>query len=381
MSTTKTFVLSPSEARLEYLAEGAANVIYRILPPNSDPSTLADLHSENGGYDSDAPLPTEIPPLQLDPSLLGKLVRLRKNLPSTAPVADSQNHFENMIRPLFRNENLVESTLFQPARESLKDCNSNLRKMERNCIRPIKRHGTYLAEDEKHGCLITDMSSLDKNTFKCFEFKPKWLVQSPSAPAGARRCRTCALRAMKRANKSDTPDMSKAAFCPLNLVSIDKAKLAIFVDHILGMDPGRDRSRDNGVSLTEHGLLMRFLYKNPLLDKLRDLQLNLDPNGVFKADLMSPKFLAAMTLRDCTLYLRVSFLSQERLVCGLMRSHKIPMTGHTKVEARLGDLDLKTSGGKKAEYWRNLERRLIDEGWYSATENDNSGGENFCQLS
>ena len=51
------------------------------------------------------------------------------------------------------------------------------------------------------------------------------------------------------------------------------------------------------------------------------------------------------------------------------------------VEARLGDLDLKTSGGKKAEYWRSLERRLIDEGWYSATEKDKSAGENFCQLS
>ena len=311
-------ILSPSEVRLAYLAEGAANVIYRILPPNSDPSTEADLHFENDDYDSDTPLPTEIPPLQLDPSLKGKLIRLRKSLPTTAPVVNSQRHFENMITPLFRCENLVESVLFQPSRELLIDCNSNLRKMESDGVRPTKRHGTYLAEDEKHGCLITDMSCPGENLFKCFEFKPKWLVQSPSAPAGSRRCRTCALRAMKRANKSDAPDRSKAAFCPLNLVSIDQAKLAVFVDHILGMDPGRDRSRDKNDSIMEHGLLMKFLYRNPLLDKLRNLQLDLDPNGVFKADLMSPKFLAAMTLRDCTLYLKVSPECEGKLGYGLM---------------------------------------------------------------
>jgi len=308
--STKMNTLSPSDVRLEYFAEGAANVIYRILPPSSDPSTAADLHFEDDGYDSNSPLPTEIAPLSMDPSLNGKLVRLRKDLLSTAPMADSQRHFEKMIKPLFPNENLVEAVLFQPSGELLRDCNSKLRRIERNSTRPIKRHGTYLAEDEKHGCLITDMSSPDKALFKCFEFKPKWLIQSPSAPAGSRRCRTCALRAMKRVNKNDPPDMSKVAFCPLNLVSIDKAKLAIFVDHILGLDPERDRMKDTSDTVIEHRLLMKFLYKNPLLDKLRDLQLELDPEGVFKADLLSPKFLAAMTLRDCTLYLKVS---QDRL--------------------------------------------------------------------
>lgn len=57
------------------------------------------------------------------------------------------------------------------------------------------------------------------------------------------------------------------------------------------------------------------------------------------------------------------------------------MTTGKEIEARLGDLDLKTSSGRKAEYWRNLERRLIDEGWYGATEKDSAQHENFCQLS
>lgn len=83
-----------------------------------------------------------------------------------------------------------------------------------------------------------------------------------------------------------------------------------------------------------------------------------DPNGILKANVISSDLLAAMTLRDCTLYLKV---------------------GQSSIDARLGDLDLKTGKGK-AEYWRDLERRLIDEGWYTATENEKPVGQNLCQL-
>ncbi|KAL6716811.1 Inositol-pentakisphosphate 2-kinase [Lecanora helva] len=365
MSTKNTLKLGLSDLRLQYLAEGAANVVYRILPPDPDSGqkTAADLYFENYDLDSDTPLPTEIPPLQIDPVLNGKLVRLRKDLPTTAPTSDSQSHFEAMIKPLFQTENLVEAVLFEPSSDLLISCNKELRRMEADGTRPAKRHGDYLVEDEKHGCLISDMSCPDPERFKCFEFKPKWLVQSPSAPAGSRRCRTCALRAMKKSKKSENPETSKAAFCPLNLVSIDKAKLSIFVEHMLELNPKRDRSKDADVTAAERERLMEFLYKNPLLDRLRDLQLELDPDGVFKADLMSPTFLAAMTLRDCTLYL------------------KVPTSGKGGIEARLGDLDLKTSSGKKAEYWRSLESQLIDGGWYKATEEGNTSQENLCQLS
>ena len=311
MNTPSAIALDFSNLKLEYLAEGAANVVYKILPSDSDPSSAADLNFEGDGYDSDSPLPTEIPPLQMDPRLAGKLVRLRKDLPTTAPMADSHRHFENMIKPLFRDENLVGARLFQLSPQLLRRCNATLRDMENHGTRPSKRHKIYLAEDEQHGCLIMDMSCPDQRLFKCYEFKPKWLVQSPSAPAGSRRCRTCALRAMKKSNKNKAPEDSKLAFCPLNLVSIDKAKLAIFVDHILGLDLQRDRRKDNSAVKVEHQRLMDVLYKNPLLDRLRDLQLELDPDGVFKADLLSPRFLAAMTLRDCSLYLKVTvFLPQ-----------------------------------------------------------------------
>ena len=290
--------LDLSDVRLEYLAEGAANIVYRILPPDTGPSTAADLQFESGDYDSDTPLPTEIPPLQLDPHLNGKLVRLRKDLPSATPTEESHRHFETMIQPLFQSENLIGSELFRISRYLLKDCNASLRKMEKNGKRPAKRHGVYLVENEKHGCLIMDMSSKFGGASTCLEFKPKWLVQSPSAPNGSRRCRTCALRAMKHENKADPPEKSKAGFCPLNLVSYDKTKIGIFLDHIIGPSPDRK-------ALNLRGRLIDFLHKNPLLEKIRSLQLELDPEGVFKADLLSPKFLAAMTLRDCTLFLKV----------------------------------------------------------------------------
>ena len=126
---------------------------------------------------------------------------------------------------------------------------------------------------------------------------------------------------------------------------------------IMGLDPRRRKEYSEPEKETL-GRVRDFLLKDPLLRRLKQLQTNKDPNGVLKANVISPDFLAAMTLRDCTLYLKV---------------------GLTSIDARLGDLDLKTGNGK-AEYWRSLERQLIDGRWYTATENGSPVGENFCRL-
>lgn len=47
---------------------------------------------------------------------------------------------------------------------------------------------------------------------------------------------------------------------------------------------------------------------------------------------------------------------------------QIPRSCSGAIEARLGDLDLKSGRGEKGEYWRGTERRLIEEGWYMGTE-------------
>jgi inositol-pentakisphosphate 2-kinase len=54
----------------------------------------------------------------------------------------------------------------------------------------------------------------------------------------------------------------------------------------------------------------------------------------------------------------------------LMDEPQLPLDNDRAIEARLGDLDLKSSAGQKAEYWRTLERSLIDGGWYTGTEKD-----------
>ena len=330
--------------QLVYLAEGAANVVYRIRSLPLDPSTSADLSFES--YGPNTPPPTDIEPLHMDPRLRGKLVRLSKKTSSATPVTESQNHFETKIKPLFPSENLVQQILFQPSKDLLKHCNARLREMENKGARPAKRHNVYLAEDEMYGMLVTDMScSDDSSTF--FEFKPKWLTQSPSAPLESKRCRTCALRAMKKG--------SKAGLCPLNLM--DKDKIAIAVCGIMGLNPSQLQDY-SGPERDMLGRIQDFLLKDPLLRRLRQFQVDKDPIGVLKANLNSQDFLAAMTLRDCTLYLKV---------------------GQSSIGARLGDLDLKTGKGK-AEYWRGLEKELVEGGWYTATEKEKTVGENLCQL-
>lgn len=59
---------------------------------------------------------------------------------------------------------------------------------------------------------------------------------------------------------------------------------------------------------------------------------------------------------------------------------KIPVNGGGEIEARLGDLDLKSGMGGKEEYWKGLERGLIDEGWYMGTDRGGMNGGNRCLL-
>lgn len=104
-----------------------------------------------------------------------------------------------------------------------------------------------------------------------------------------------------------------------------------------------------------------WLRTTPLLPKLRSLQERLDPIGVLEGDPNDEDFLAAMTLRDCTIYVRMVEGQDPR-----------------KWEARIGDLDLKSPA--KSEYWRRIETDLIEEGWYEGKEKERTPGYNNCLL-
>lgn len=50
-----------------------------------------------------------------------------------------------------------------------------------------------------------------------------------------------------------------------------------------------------------------------------------------------------------------------------------------KVEVRLGDLDLKTGAGGKAQYWLDLENELLSQGWYMGNNSGQSLSECLLQ--
>ncbi|MCJ1223531.1 Inositol-pentakisphosphate 2-kinase [Toensbergia leucococca] len=297
-----TIDLDPSMT-LEYLAEGGANVVYRFSLPPPSPSTSSDLNFDGSWDGSGTPPPSEIPPLRSDPRLEGKLLRIRKNLPWADPVITSQQRFETIIQPLFPAHNLVEQILVRPPRILIQECNNNLKNMERNGARCHKRHGVYLAEDEIYASLVIDMTTDPSTSLVAVEFKPKWLAQSPSAPSGSRRCRTCALRAMKRHKRKISHEAIENLgydFCPLDLVSRDRIRVARVVDCLMGL-PGN--SATTSVMLREH--IIDFLLDSSVLNRLQRLQVDLDPIGVLKTEVKERGFLTAMTLRDCTMYLKV----------------------------------------------------------------------------
>lgn len=299
--------LSPTSGiQLEYLAEGAANVVYKIIPPPPSPSTGADAELEDYEYPS-----SEIAPPRMDPQLEGKLVRLRKAIPTAVTVHESYAHYERNVVPLFpREEDLIEHILFKPTKALLEDLNDQLKAMELHGTRSKKRHATYLAADEEYGLLITDMSCSSPSNagYRCFEFKPKWLAQSPSAPADAIRCRTCALRHLRRyqGHKAGNTEV-KSEFCPLGLVSKEKAVVTTTLERISGLDHNVRMLSEEDETVRRH--LIDYACDNSLLGRLSEMQQDWDPMGVVSInDSISLQALSvAMTLRDCTLFLKVGY--------------------------------------------------------------------------
>ena len=314
-------LLLPPEICLVFYAEGGANIVYRLRPSSSStPSTPPSppITSDYDEYGPNTPLPTEIPapwPIQsgqfLPLAFEGKLLRLRKKLLTTTPVIVAQECFEEVIKPLFKDENLVDQMLVELPLGLVENLNMQLKSRETEGIRDARRKGTWLDEAEKMGVLVTDMSAegwSGTGEVKCVEFKPKWLAQSPSAPRDARRCRTCALMAKRAAlaggqqagQVSNTEGESGSGFCPLDLAARKKDRAERAVEGILA----RNRStRSKNEDLRDS--IVGFLESSGLLQRLMEIQVKLDPDGVFEAGVTERNFLTAMTLRDCSLFLRV----------------------------------------------------------------------------
>lgn len=273
----------PPGVQLAYLAEGGANVIYRFVSTVVPPADL------NGA------VPRAVDVFGLPPVLRGKLLRLRKETSSAIPYQEIAWNFDKVVRPLFRPDELVDQTLTYLPKGLIQRCNEQLRAAELNGRRPKRRQGVYLSVTEPFGLLITDMTTFNDPGTVLAELKPKWLLQSPSAPPNSRRCRTCALRGRKNHEARAIGAAEERSFCPLDLVS-DK------FDHVLratGLVKGcKDRHR-----------LARLLYRNRTLQKLQSHQKALKDVGLYGPSPQSREKSIAMTLRDCTMFIRVGVIS------------------------------------------------------------------------
>ncbi|KAF2482665.1 inositol-pentakisphosphate 2-kinase [Neohortaea acidophila] len=300
---------------LRYLAEGGANFVFHILPRTSDDA--------------------------LPPALEGRVLRLRKDLPHVQSAKEQAEAFQRHFEPLFAPQHLVQPELIALGDGFSSLVNASLATLERSAGRDthsLSRHETY-------ALLLADMTFNAPCTG--FQMKPKWLAPSPSAPHGAKRCRTCALRASRVAHQRSTPTDAQA-FCPLMLVSDDP------------------RDRETAAKMvTSCPVLQRFLTydASSLFSTLREGQTTFDPRGVLAltADASAVNELCkAMTLRDCTLFAR--------------------HTSHGPVEARLADLDLKQPA--KLPQWAKIEQTLTEQGWYTNEEDPQHWSrELMCQLS
>ena len=278
---------------LRYLAEGAANVVYYLC--SSPDAALGDDDFEPDNYLQ--PSGVGRSDLMPDVRFKGKLLRLRKAIPSAVSVIDAQQKYESLIRPLFMESSIVGQELCDVSRGLLEQCNGKLRQFERESSRNVSRFGVYLNENEHFGILINDMSYDEGHV--SVEFKPKWLVQSPSAPADSQRCRTCAMRARKRSKAKKSGLTKDTDFCPLALTH---NSMEVFSKAAESLVSGVTGPSLEAASVVDK--LSMFLYKNPLLQHLKDLQMKLDREGPLQTN-FSEDFSLAMTIRDCTLFLKV----------------------------------------------------------------------------
>lgn len=284
---------------LEYLNEGGANIVFKILP--------------------------EIGKKDLPNILQGKLLRLRKDLPHVQNPKEQLAAFDEHFRPLFPTENLIQHQLIQLSHGLTSELNATLRKL----VRPSHRVHDFLPDDETHGLLVTDMTPHLGDVL--LQVKPKWLNQSPNAPPEAKRCRTCALRAQRASQHIRTATDAQES-CSLELISYNE----------------NDRKRA-AASITNDKRLQEYLVSNAqtLLQIQRENQVKLDAGGILNAKTAEQimNLCKAMTLRDCTLFLKRS--------------------GNT-IQARFADLDLKTP--EKLSRWKKVEQDLVTAGWYTNME-------------
>ncbi|KAL5598874.1 hypothetical protein BROUX41_003805 [Berkeleyomyces rouxiae] len=368
-------VIPPGTRITEFIGEGSANVVVRIqIPESCSPQTKrrfqgkllrlqkASKHPENRPYPyvtQHAHFRDRIVPLFPNPDDLvsHELVQLDRNnsiidqvhvlLDLMDQVSTNVQHSRNQHPPT--PEMLHESTgIIHP--EVLP-----LEWRERVGHAMIKRRhkqfiGSKLAYVE-HGLLVEDMSINDNEDGILVEIKPKWLLQSASAPAASARCRNCAIE-LRRARQGRLKQ-TRPKPCPLLLMSDNWRHRREFMAQVLvAVEPDEWYIAP---LLRWAGGTPATAAPNRLLALLRDLQARLDQKGPLLATEDSAAFPLAMTMRDCSVFIRVVRTAAAATDAG---------ADEYSVSAKIGDLDMKNASAKLG-YWKRTEMELLSDDAYT----------------
>jgi inositol-pentakisphosphate 2-kinase len=360
----------PLIVRIGFLAEGAANVLFEVTPESNHVGA----------------------PLEVQNIVNSYLLRLRKKAFSPGSIAPPYVsaaklcHFiETEIKPSIPSRVLVDHLRVAYSERFLDKCNAVMMEMERNGTRDPKRHGAYFDDGSTRvGLLVENMMPKSDNAM-LLEFKAKWLHQSPGAPENSRRCRTCAWHIKYDVHRSKR-------YCPLAFISGESELLIDQLKRLPHLWKGLPETWNVGEVIEE---LADYLSDpdrgHGLLDLVGQRQKQLDPHGILKLVPVSaanpsrnateafqsvvhnaivenqPQLIRlsqAMTLRDCTVFIRIS------------RSD----SGSYTIEAKLGDLDPKPPDEGKVLKWAEDELSLIVDGYYEGIEAVETHGYNESEM-
>ncbi|ROW12528.1 hypothetical protein VMCG_00736 [Cytospora schulzeri] len=299
----------PDSAIVKFVGEGRANVVFELTGVE--------------GYTG----------------LRGQLLRLPKDKSKAMSYVELQSYWEKKVSPLFEPHELVQQRLVKLPKNPafFARLNQQLRRIEENSTRRRDFVGHSVSEGVQIGMLVEDMrpDASQGDELSLHEIKPKWLHQSPRAPPGAEQCRNCA-REVQRQVKDKTRN---AIFCPLNLVKA--------ADFPRDQDVAGDIRRSLGLSEAESDGLQAWLRTSSLLQRLRAAQWEND----HEPEVADPeRYSLAMTLRDCSLFLRIPRGPGHG-------------SGPDGIVAKLADMDMKNFEIKK-DYWERREKDLHERGLY-----------------
>lgn len=352
----------------EYLSKGAANVVFRIRAPQESTDNehlFAQVHKLGNAAT-----------IILSDRIIGHVLRVSRGKAKHLTVDEIMAGFEHAVRPVFlpgKLEAIVArdtsedrpDTYTQVTIQLDRDLTSHLMDHERCLLFPgvldhlaslteqdtflFNRDDTSFQARKNKGILLPDMSPVP-GTSVTLEVKPKWLMQSPTAPSEARRCRTCAMQIA-------VPKDRDKYICPLKLVNGDQPDINSWVHSMVRshFESHADLKHLNEPELVASiaKRLVDYLVLGQgrvLLRHMQFLQQNLDAQGVLYQNKVQPKNVfdhnlrLAMTLRDCSLFV------------------KIPYDG-AKIISKLGDLDFKSA--EKFDDWQEKEERLLIENLYT----------------